>query len=447
MERPKPDSGEGKTIMSKLHAGVVLLILGLAGAGVELWGKSGAFRPVALAGNEMPAGAPGSASSGHLNRASKSFDVMKSSSFRMLVDPLAPPPQTIDKPVEQVRKNIQVLKGLPDSQLFPLMNVVGDSLGVHCDYCHVTQGPDPATGRDRWSYERDDKPAKGRAREMMKMVLDINKTSFGGNQLVTCYSCHRGTTRVQQVVPLPPVDFTLPGTERKRAALPTAEQLLNDYVKSVWGQNAGTNLKTIVYKLVVERSQGRTNAVWQQILPTTQEIMIKGSDKYLVRITTPQGVITQAVNGSVGWISDNKGSRELSAAEVEQLKRNALLYAAVKMVEQPAQMTVLGLEKLGDRDAYVVSVTARPQTTTKYFFDAQTGLLLRKLTTTSTLLAPLPEQIDYEDYRDVGGVKFPFTIRTSEGAAFVTRTRKFTEVKINISVDDAVFKMPANQKQ
>jgi hypothetical protein len=35
-----------------------------------------------------------------------------------------------DKPVEQVRKNIQVLKGLPDSQLFLLMNFVGDSLGV-----------------------------------------------------------------------------------------------------------------------------------------------------------------------------------------------------------------------------------------------------------------------------------------------------------------------------
>ena len=35
-----------------------------------------------------------------------------------------------DKPVEQVRKNIQVLKGLPDSQLFLLMNFVDDSLGV-----------------------------------------------------------------------------------------------------------------------------------------------------------------------------------------------------------------------------------------------------------------------------------------------------------------------------
>ena len=40
---------------------------------------------------------------------------------------------TGDKPVEQVRKNIQVLKGLPNSQLFLLMNFVGDSLGVNFD--------------------------------------------------------------------------------------------------------------------------------------------------------------------------------------------------------------------------------------------------------------------------------------------------------------------------
>ena len=56
---------------------------------------------------------------------------------------------TGDKPVEQVRKNIQVLKGLPDSQLFLLMNFVGDSLGVNCDHCHMApiwQGPDPGVG-------------------------------------------------------------------------------------------------------------------------------------------------------------------------------------------------------------------------------------------------------------------------------------------------------------
>src|SRR5262245_50480028 len=86
-----------------------------------------------------------------------------------------------EKTVDQVRKNIQVLKGLPDSQLFLVMNFIGDSLGVHCDYCHVIQGVDPKTGRDIWAYESDDKAPKARGREMLRMVMDINKTTFGGN--------------------------------------------------------------------------------------------------------------------------------------------------------------------------------------------------------------------------------------------------------------------------
>ena len=352
-----------------------------------------------------------------------------------------------EKTAEQVRKNIQVLKGLPDSQLFPVMNFIGDSLGVHCDYCHVIQGTDPKTGRDIWLYERDDKATKARAREMMRMVLEINKTTFGGNQAVTCYSCHRGTTRVERVVPLPPVDFTLPRTERKGPVPLSAEQILSNYIKAVGGQGAGAEFKTIVYTGIVERSQGRTNAVWQQILPTAQEVTIKGADKFLVKVTTPQGIVMQGIDGAVGWVRDNNGSRQLAAAELEQVKQTAALYHPIKVAEQPAQMTVLGVEKLGDRDAYVVAVTTGPQMTRRYFFDAQTGLLLRRITTTSTMLAPLPEQVDYEDYRDVGGVKLPFTIRTSGLAAFTTRTRRFADIKLNVVIDDSVFKMPAGQKQ
>src|SRR5215470_10100726 len=113
-----------------------------------------------------------------------------------------------EKTVEQTRPNIQVLKGLPESQLYPVMWFIRASLGVPCDYCHVKQGPEIDKG---WQWDRDDKPQKTRAREMMRMVMDINKTSFGGNQVVTCYSCHRGTTRPEQLVPLPPL-FTSPNT-------------------------------------------------------------------------------------------------------------------------------------------------------------------------------------------------------------------------------------------
>src|SRR5438105_1371240 len=94
--------------------------------------------------------------------------------------------QQADKPVEQVRKNIQVLKGLPDSQLIPVMNFISSSLGVNCAYCHVRAGDD-------WQFEKDDKPTKLTARKMMLMQFDINKNNkdiLGGG--VTCYTCHRG---------------------------------------------------------------------------------------------------------------------------------------------------------------------------------------------------------------------------------------------------------------
>lgn len=41
--------------------------------------------------------------------------------------------QEADKPVEQVRKNIQVLKGLPSSELLPVMHFMRTSLGVRCE--------------------------------------------------------------------------------------------------------------------------------------------------------------------------------------------------------------------------------------------------------------------------------------------------------------------------
>src|ERR1044072_9708482 len=94
--------------------------------------------------------------------------------------------QAADKPVEQVHKNIQVLKGMPSSQLLPVMHFMRTSLGVRCDYCHVAENG---------KYWMDDKPAKQTARRMLRMVFEINKETFGGQPVVTCNTCHRGSTK------------------------------------------------------------------------------------------------------------------------------------------------------------------------------------------------------------------------------------------------------------
>jgi hypothetical protein len=87
------------------------------------------------------------------------------------------------KPAEEVYKNIQVLKGMPGSDLMSVMQSFTRSLGVRCDFCHV-QG----------AFDKDDKPEKQTARKMILMAHHINADNFNGRMRVTCWTCHRGST-------------------------------------------------------------------------------------------------------------------------------------------------------------------------------------------------------------------------------------------------------------
>src|SRR5690349_18674913 len=105
------------------------------------------------------------------------------------------PPQ--EKTVEQVAKNIKVLTGMPGSQLIPVMNFFSASLGRRCNYCHVNN-------QGQWDYASDAKPEKAAAREMIKLVMDINKTTERLKlDPVSCYTCHRGRTSPQSIPMLP----------------------------------------------------------------------------------------------------------------------------------------------------------------------------------------------------------------------------------------------------
>jgi hypothetical protein len=309
------------------------------------------------------------------------------------------------------------------------MNFMATSLGVKCDHCHVNKGQ--TYYNSNWVWESDEKPKKLIGRRMMKMVLDINRANFDGESFVTCYTCHRGSTIVGRQPSLPPHD----PIARTETALPAAEQILAKYFAAIGGNDAVAKLKTTVMKGKIERSEGRVSEI---------EVTLKDADKYLITQTSPQGAVTLGVNGETAWFKRGTGWRRLTGRTLEGSRRAAVLYyAPIKVSAPPAKMKVIGTEKIGNREAYVVSLVVDPDTTTKFFFDTQTGLLLRHLTLTRTMLAPLPEQVDYEDYRDVDGIKLPFTVRTSDTATYATSTYRYTEIKHNVTVSDDIFNLPA----
>lgn len=91
------------------------------------------------------------------------------------------PAKQTDKPAEQVYKNIQLFKGLPAPRLMGAMKALTVLLGVDCSHCHVVG-----------QFEKDDKPAKQTARNMFKMMENINNEYFGGKDRITCWTCHHG---------------------------------------------------------------------------------------------------------------------------------------------------------------------------------------------------------------------------------------------------------------
>lgn len=340
--------------------------------------------------------------------------------------------------VAQTGKNIQVLKGLPESQLSLVMNFVATSLGVQCNFCHVQQGKDPTTGTTKWLWESDDKPQKQTARRMMQMVLSIkanNRVDFRENE-VTCYTCHRGQ---RKPVGLPSLPLARSGHEpgpndaplAASPTLPSLDQIFSKYVEAVGG-SAATSTRTLVLKGRREASQNRA---WPN------DITVSSPDKFLLVSTLPTTTTRQIVNGDKGWVVNGANVRPLSPAEaLDATHRGNELFTVVK-VKPSESMRVSGIQKVGEREAYVVEGTTDTKTE-RYYFDSKTGLLLRKITLNKTMLMPFPEQVDFEDYQEVDGVKMPFTIRYSGIDTYDSWVRTFTEIKRNVTVEDTLFAPP-----
>jgi hypothetical protein len=338
-----------------------------------------------------------------------------------------PSSQPAEPTMEQRYKNIQALKGLPASQMRPMMNYISAALGMGCADCHVrTNG--------QFEFEKDDNNHKKIARRMIQMTMDINKQSFNGRPQVSCYTCHQGHGHPVGVPPLPRV--AAKEEERPAGAAPKPEEILAKYFQAIGGKEAAEAVKTRVIK-------GSSVAANGQGYPL--EINFAAPDKYTLNVALPQAPTTQKFNGAAGWLKNAREDRAMDSVDMMRARSLALSLGALQVNDPNARFGFGGPEKVGDRDTWVLRGALPDKRSVRYYFDKETGLLLRRVVSVATPIGVDPEQTDYEDYRDVGGVKVPFTIRTSYLDTNYSSLRKFTEVKHNAQVDESLFKMPESK--
>jgi len=321
----------------------------------------------------------------------------------------------------QQPKNVKILVGLSRPEVQRVMNQMRAGLGVHCHYCHVT-GQDPSV---------DGTPQKERAREMMRMVIDLNQRNFGGRTVVTCFTCHRGMPRPIVTPPLPqPIPPDLPANppvvETKK--IPTAAEVLQKYVAAV-GR-------------IVPASEPRTT-VAVSATPNGGPValrLLESGDQSRIDVTLPDGtIVTRVLKGDAGWARDKAGVHDLNAEELVGARMSRQAFAPFTETSFSDNATVTA-EKIGDEDVWVVTTPAA-----RYAFDAQSGLLLRRVVFYESPIGRIPEQLDFDHYRDVGGAKVPFTTRVALVDPWLGGLRQATSIVIGKPIAAAEFEKPSSK--
>lgn len=341
--------------------------------------------------------------------------------------PSSAPDASSGKKAEEQFKNIQVLKGVPADQIVPGMQFIAASLGVDCTFCHL---PD--------EFDKDDKKPKQAARKMMTMMFATNKDNFDGQRGVTCFSCHRGSPNP---ISIPPVMEDVPNgatatskaeAEKASAEKPSADQLLDKYLKAVGGAAAVENINSRVMKGTI--TFGDRN------VPI--DIFAKDPEKRISFTHTPDGDSVTAFDGREGWLGyPGRPPRDMHGQELDAAAMDADLHFAAHLKGMFTEALVHNSEKIGDTDTYVVLGRRADKPPLRLYFDKNSGLLVRLVRYAQTPVGLLPTQIDYADYRETGGVRIPFrwTLARTSGRF----TIQISEVKENVLVDDAKFIKPA----
>ena len=343
---------------------------------------------------------------------------------------------------EQYFKNIQVLKGIPVDQFMGTMGFFSSSLGLNCTDCHSYD-----SGGD-WTKYADDTPLKRTARRMVMMMQSINEANFGGRQMVTCNTCHRGVPN-PSVMPSINALYGSPPPEEPGDPItpaqgqPTAESIIDKYIAAVGGAQ----------KVAAFTSFTGTGTYhgYDDSEDSPMEIAATAMGQIATVAHPASGVITIASDGRAGWLAYPPTDRPfpliaMTGEELDGTRLQAQLFF-------PAQIkgalrnwrTGFGTE-IDDRRVDVIQGNLGMNGVATLCFDAQTGLLLRMIRYGPSPVGRIVTRVDYTDYREVGntGVKMPFkwTVSWLDGRNAFT----VSKVDANVRIDPAKFAKPAGNR-
>jgi len=337
--------------------------------------------------------------------------------------------------VEDVFKNVQALKGITVDEFMGTMGLMSASLGLCCSDCH------PGAGTESVRWEDDSNPRKVKAREMVFMMQAINRDNFSGRQVVTCWTCHR----LRDVpVQTPRLDnlyaeaiTELDDVVSRGSGVPSVSEVLDRYLQAIGGAGKAAAITSIA-------ATGKVEAFGSFGGGGNFEFYAQAPDKRAMHSHLPSGESVRTYDGRTGWFAIPLAvvrKYPLTGGELDGARLDAMLTFPARIAQSLTGLRVGPRTEAQGRGVFLVQGNGPRGSIASLYFDRETGLLLRVVRYTPSQIGKVPTQVDYEDYREVDGIRFPhrWIYTWLDGRD----TFEFTDVRFNVPVDAAKFGEPA----
>jgi len=204
----------------------------------------------------------------------------------------------------------------------------------------------------------------------------------------------------------------------------TVKTVMDNYINAIGGAKAVAGVKT-VFVTGSSEIEGAPAP-----LAYTSKKDVKGRTFFKLELVGMMELSKQVIGDKSGYIASQGQKKDLTPEEFAEKKATATTFEELVLANK-ADVTLDGIEPVNGVDAYVVK-----NGKSNLYYDVKTGLKLMTSTTAERNGQKMTSTVTYSDYKDVKGIKVPFSIVMSQGRDIDI---KVTDVKINEGVTDADF--------
>ena len=206
----------------------------------------------------------------------------------------------------------------------------------------------------------------------------------------------------------------------------TASQVINNYIDAVGGRDLLESVNTLVFKaeVTIPGAPFRPQMTIKQMAPnkssTKMEVNMNGQKMTLMK---------SSFDGETGYIEQQGQRKAMDEKEIDKAKAVKGIFEELYYSED--EIELMSINSIDFKDAYKVKITEGEKVSYRYY-GVDSGLLLS-----------VEEQDDnnnivstnYGDYRDIDGIKFPFSTEIPSQKLELN----VTEILINEELKDSDF--------